>query len=104
MGRGGFAFEMSPVRNTDSFYLANGASEPYSAGRGENDDQFQYYARHPLPRVGAPKAHKQNSLREPSEQRPMAMTCRQCHGGTCMFQSPSSEPFCADCNLAALKK
>lgn len=103
--RGGFAYEAPPSRGMDSEYVSDGAGEPYSAGRGERDDAFQYYARHPLPRVGAPTARQTPAVETgPVETAPVAMTCVQCHGGACMYQSPTAEPFCMDCNRVALQK
>jgi len=120
-GRGGFSYEAPAPRGTDGFYVSDGAGEPYSAGRGERDDAFRYYSRHPLPRVGAPTSRRldqgqrasdppvvsamapQASIGSQVSVEPVAMTCMQCHGGACMYQSPSSEPFCVDCNRTALQ-
>jgi hypothetical protein len=101
----------------DGNYLSDGAGEPYTAGRGESDDVFRYYSRHPLPRVGAPTGRPGIKAATPVTEAafadgppsqeattPVAMTCMQCHGGACMYQSPSAEPFCVDCNRAALQR
>lgn len=108
LGRGGFAFEAPPSRGFDNAYVSDGAGEPYTAGRGESDNAFQYYSRHPLPRVGAPTGRPHNMKAEAAPcivtSNPMAMTCMRCHGSGCMYQSPTAEPFCADCNRAVLQK
>jgi len=111
LGRGGFAFEAPAPRGYDSVYVSDGAGEPYSAGRGETDNAFQYYSRHPLPRVGAPTGRP--GTRAAAEAPPAAsaqtaarvpMTCMRCHGSECMYRSPAEEPFCVDCNRAALQR
>jgi hypothetical protein len=99
----------------DGIYMSDGAGEPYTAGRGESNDVFRYYSRHPLPRVGAPTGRPGIKASTPVTEAafapglaeahtPVAMTCMQCHGSACMFQSPSAEPFCVDCNRAALQR
>lgn len=156
--RGGFAYEAPPSRGFDNAYVSDGAGEPYSAGRGEGDNIFQYYSRHPLPRVGAPtggggrhwgknvaasspllsgggggssgggggggsningsnggsswssgKGGRIPSINssEPSSTTMTAhqipMSCVRCHGSGCVYASPTTDPFCVDCNHTALQ-
>lgn len=84
-------------------YVVDGAGEPYSAGRGESDDIYKYYSRHSLPRSTAPSGRGW-AAQENRKLMPVSMTCSRCQGGACMYQSPSAEPFCAECNRSALEK
>jgi hypothetical protein len=115
--RGGFGYEAAPSRSsTDSHYVADGVGDPYTGGRAATDGIFKYYSRHPLPRATAPTGMSPGAMlkkaerplltvpsSEPASSSCVGMSCNKCQGSECMFQVAESDPFCTNCNKAALK-